>query len=365
MRQTFGWVTLRASWISRLKRSIGRVVGGDLGPDGLERHPLAQLEVLRLVDLAHAAARDEAHDAVAVGEHVAVGQGGRQGRAAAQGCRVVPCGVACAGGSARGSGRALIAPAAACSAGRSSDRRRCRRRCASPVRDRDRGLALDAAELRARSMRARRSGRAAGAVGLPSSRSGMIVDPNPPWGRCARAGTWVQAPVGVCARRAPDSGPMSTTAGHLPRKTRLRVPCGSPRCRARPARPGRPALLALIHAPQGPRHCRSALARRPRLPRRHPPGGDRIRPARGARRRAGRGQLPERARALPSRGDPPDLALREHLSAVLGVLAEQDDISTLEIVSDRGEILAVSRAARALPARRRPSRDARSRAAAP
>ena len=43
----------------------------DLGPDGLERHPLAQAQVLRLVDRSHRALGDEPQDAVALGQHVA------------------------------------------------------------------------------------------------------------------------------------------------------------------------------------------------------------------------------------------------------------------------------------------------------
>ena len=39
-------------------------LGRDVGPDGLEGDPVAQLEVLRLVDLPHAALGQEPHDAV-------------------------------------------------------------------------------------------------------------------------------------------------------------------------------------------------------------------------------------------------------------------------------------------------------------
>jgi hypothetical protein len=43
----------------------------DLGANSFERHALAQDRVGGLIDLAHAAARDKAHDAIARGDHVA------------------------------------------------------------------------------------------------------------------------------------------------------------------------------------------------------------------------------------------------------------------------------------------------------
>src|SRR6185436_2013765 len=54
----------------------------DRGEDGLQRDALAELEVLGLVQLAHPAARDEAHDAEALCEDGVGCQGGRSGRVA-------------------------------------------------------------------------------------------------------------------------------------------------------------------------------------------------------------------------------------------------------------------------------------------
>ena len=55
---------------SRLKRAMAPLVLGDLGPDRLQRHVLVQLEIFGLVDLAHAAAGDEADDAEAIGDEL-------------------------------------------------------------------------------------------------------------------------------------------------------------------------------------------------------------------------------------------------------------------------------------------------------
>jgi len=66
MRQTFGWVTCRASWISRLKRSVAWLLPSASGRTVLSAHP--QLEVLGFVDLPHAAAGDEPDDAIAGGD---------------------------------------------------------------------------------------------------------------------------------------------------------------------------------------------------------------------------------------------------------------------------------------------------------
>lgn len=74
MRHTFGWVTRRASWISRLKRS--RAVGADR----LVRHALGELKVLDLVDLSHAALRQEAQHAVALCQHEARPESPRSAR---------------------------------------------------------------------------------------------------------------------------------------------------------------------------------------------------------------------------------------------------------------------------------------------
>ena len=65
MRQTLGCVTLRARWISRRKRSIARWSLATSGRIVFRATPLAQDLVLGLVDLAHAAAGDEADDAEA------------------------------------------------------------------------------------------------------------------------------------------------------------------------------------------------------------------------------------------------------------------------------------------------------------
>ena len=62
----FGCVTCRARNASRLKRAIARSSCAISGPDRLQRDVLVQLEILGLVDLAHAAAGDEADDAEAI-----------------------------------------------------------------------------------------------------------------------------------------------------------------------------------------------------------------------------------------------------------------------------------------------------------
>ena len=69
----------RASWISRLNRSTAPGSSDRGRRDGLQRHAAAQLEILDFVDLAHAAARDEAHDPVPVGDEVAGGEDRRRG----------------------------------------------------------------------------------------------------------------------------------------------------------------------------------------------------------------------------------------------------------------------------------------------
>jgi hypothetical protein len=45
---------------------------GELSPEDLERHALAQLEILRLIDLAHATATEQASDAVAEGDQLVI-----------------------------------------------------------------------------------------------------------------------------------------------------------------------------------------------------------------------------------------------------------------------------------------------------
>ena len=51
------------------------LVLGDLRPDRLERDVLVELEILGLVQLAHAAAGDEADDAEAVGDELSFSEG--------------------------------------------------------------------------------------------------------------------------------------------------------------------------------------------------------------------------------------------------------------------------------------------------
>ena len=75
-RQTLACVTRRASGTSRLSRAIALSSSASTERDRLERHALAELEVVGLVDLAHAALRDEADDAVAVGHEHAGAEGG-------------------------------------------------------------------------------------------------------------------------------------------------------------------------------------------------------------------------------------------------------------------------------------------------
>ena len=52
------------------------LVCGDDGADGLERDALVELAILGFVELAHPAARDEADDAKALGDELAVDKGG-------------------------------------------------------------------------------------------------------------------------------------------------------------------------------------------------------------------------------------------------------------------------------------------------
>ena len=73
VRHTLRWVTLRASWISRRKRSI-ETASSHARAQRLERDGLADRLVVRLVDLADGARADEAHDAVARGDELAVGE---------------------------------------------------------------------------------------------------------------------------------------------------------------------------------------------------------------------------------------------------------------------------------------------------
>ena len=54
-----------------LEQQDRALVSGDVRQDGLERDPLAQFEILRLVELAHAAFRKVADDAEAEGDDVA------------------------------------------------------------------------------------------------------------------------------------------------------------------------------------------------------------------------------------------------------------------------------------------------------
>ena len=71
MRQTLGWVTLRASWISRLNRSTARSSAAISGRTVFSATRLVQLQVLGLVDLAHAAPRDEPQDDIAGANSIA------------------------------------------------------------------------------------------------------------------------------------------------------------------------------------------------------------------------------------------------------------------------------------------------------
>src|SRR5262249_21908085 len=65
------------------------IVIGNFGAYGLERHVLAQLLVERLVDLAHAAVRDEAHDPIAARDQVPGLEAGLEAGAAV-GCARLP-----------------------------------------------------------------------------------------------------------------------------------------------------------------------------------------------------------------------------------------------------------------------------------
>src|SRR5262244_3147297 len=63
--------TMPAACAAESAATIWRtIVIGNFGAYGLERHVLAQLLVERLVDLAHAAVRDEAHDPIAARDQV-------------------------------------------------------------------------------------------------------------------------------------------------------------------------------------------------------------------------------------------------------------------------------------------------------
>src|SRR6185312_15158210 len=55
---------LLAEALQRLRRA------DDLGPQHLDGEALVDVEVLRLVDLPHAAFAEQAHDAIAIGEHL-------------------------------------------------------------------------------------------------------------------------------------------------------------------------------------------------------------------------------------------------------------------------------------------------------
>ena len=88
MRQTLGWVTCLARCTSRLNRRW-RARRRDVRQDGLERDPLVQLEILRLVELAHATLRQEPHDAESEGDDVTGPEhGGPGGRGSIAGARV-------------------------------------------------------------------------------------------------------------------------------------------------------------------------------------------------------------------------------------------------------------------------------------
>ena len=63
-----------------MKRAIALASCAISGPDRLERDVLVQLAVLGLVELAHAAAGDEADDAEAIGDDLAVSEGYGRGR---------------------------------------------------------------------------------------------------------------------------------------------------------------------------------------------------------------------------------------------------------------------------------------------
>jgi len=86
IRQTFGWVTFRRELNLAPEPFDRQVVAGDVPAHGLERDPLAQLLVLDLVDLAHAAAGQEAHDAVALGDFLPWSERGLA--VGARGCRL-------------------------------------------------------------------------------------------------------------------------------------------------------------------------------------------------------------------------------------------------------------------------------------
>src|SRR6185436_21067924 len=55
-----------------------RLVGGDVGADGFQRHVVAERGVEGVVDLAHAALGEEALDAVAAGHQLAGEEGGAE-----------------------------------------------------------------------------------------------------------------------------------------------------------------------------------------------------------------------------------------------------------------------------------------------
>ena len=63
-----------------LEQQDRTLVSGDVRQDGLERDPLAQFEILRLVELAHAAFGKVADDAEAEGDDVASPKDGGPGR---------------------------------------------------------------------------------------------------------------------------------------------------------------------------------------------------------------------------------------------------------------------------------------------
>ena len=65
MRQTFGCVTCRARWTSRLNSWIERSSAAIGGQDRLQRDVFAQLQILRLIEFAHAAPSQVADDAKA------------------------------------------------------------------------------------------------------------------------------------------------------------------------------------------------------------------------------------------------------------------------------------------------------------
>ena len=108
MRQTFGCVTCLARCTSRLNRTIERSSVSNVRQDGFERDPLAQLEILGLVELAHPAFRQEADDAETEGDDLASPEDGLTGRPGLT--RLGACGIVGVGRLCRGRRTCLDLP---------------------------------------------------------------------------------------------------------------------------------------------------------------------------------------------------------------------------------------------------------------